>query len=254
MDTSLPSSLRSLLASGHLSKHSVESRPSLLVLRHSDRPVLPPRSAGGELFLTDAGKARARQLGACLHAVGITPGAVLMTTPMTRTAQTLLSICAGAGWHDRLESIQVSVRAFGIGTIFDRTFNMDDVMSQYTGSGGHQAAVCHAFNAVSSGRVQVPGVKPCDQAACAQLRFFKSLVDKQKQHPTEPKGLSILLAHDLNLAFLLAHYFNVKEFTPDTWPPFLDGVLIQSGVGEEEDKLRVIYGDKMIEVDMPNEA
>lgn len=255
MDTAtLPNSLRFLLSSGKLSKQSIQSRSSLLILRHSDRPAIPPNSiTGAHLNLTPNGHIKARQFGACLESRGILPGAVLMSSAMTRTAQTLLSICSGANWRDRMENIEINGPAAGPGLMFELGFSLDSLCGNEKLRGldpkqGRSDAF-NLFNCFLTDKIQFKGVKPFDQAAVCQLNFLKELLDRQKKQ-TEPIGLSILVAHDTNLLYLLAYCFGTKEFSVDTWPTFLDGVLLQSSA-DDENTIIVTYGEKSTEVKIP---
>jgi len=181
-----------------------------------------------------------------------------MSTPMTRTAQTLLSVMAGAGWTDRMEHIEISDLALGMGTLYEKDFHVDRIISGLAGGKGlglkglKGLEVCQLYSKFMATDKQIPGIKPFAEGACLQLAFLKTLLDRQKEQ-SAPIGLSILAAHDLNLANLIGHCFGLKEFTAETWPPFLDGVLLQISPEDSGDRVTITYGDKSVDIDVKKE-
>jgi len=240
----LPDSLRRLIVNGHLSKmvSDTESGPCLLFLRHSDRPQLPPNSAGAKVALTPNGFMRARQLGVCLKELGINSGAALICSPVTRNIQTLNEICSGADWTDHLQRIELSKAVAGLGTIYDANANVEEVVASF-----QQGSVHEVFNEVANGgEKRFHGIKSFEEGA----RGMSSLVVSVLERPThsEIRGLSIMVSHDLHVAVFLKKFFKFGEFTAETWPPFLDSILFQLAKRDGGNRLIAVYGDQKIEI------
>jgi hypothetical protein len=65
----------------------------------------------------------------------------------------------------------------------------------------------------------------------------------------ERHGLSIMVSHDLHLAYVLAKMFGVKNFSADDWPPFLDSILFQLIQRGDGTNLIAVYGNQVAEID-----
>ena len=70
---------------------------TLLLLRHAERPPIPPGTFGNDLEITPAGRREAEALGRAL-AQG-EPVAGVYSSPVLRCVQTAEAMAAGAGWR-----------------------------------------------------------------------------------------------------------------------------------------------------------
>jgi hypothetical protein len=245
----LPTSLRTLIQSGLLSKavSISDRRPCLLFCRHSDRPHLPPNSCGSDVHLTTSGVAKAQLLGSCLKELNIQPGLALMCSPIARNTDTIREILNGGGWHDHVQRVVTDRRILGPGTIYESDINVDDVVASYCGSGFGSYEI---FNEIVNGQAKrFYGVKLFDDGAKSIFELVKEVL-MQQVGKEQPARLSIMISHDMHVAYVLAKLFEIKKFDDLNWPPFLDGILFQLVENEtkpEEYTLNAVYGDKVIE-------
>jgi len=177
--------------------------PMALLLRHAERPALPPHAPGNEVALTQAGREASWRLGQVLgnQLLG------LSTSPVLRCQETAEALRAGAGTP--------------CGVVQDRmlgdpgVFVADPQQAWRSWVEGGAGTVAHAL---MTGRNVPPGFAEPAQAA-------RRLAAHMYERLPETHGVHVFVTHDTLLGPFIAQSLG-QVLTPETWPSFLHGALL----------------------------
>ncbi len=183
-----------------------------ILMRHGERPPLPPGEAGRDVALTDRGRCCAQELGRELGR----RLATIRTSAIRRCQQTAEAIIEGAGVDlaIRTEALLGEPGAFvADGPVAWNTFKQL----------GNQGLTEHLVNSDQA----LPGMVPPLQAV---RRLIALLTEPLEQ----TRGYHVFVTHDLVLAPFVGR---VLGLTRVPWPGFLHGALLW----REGDRVRLSY-------------
>ena len=178
-----------------------------LLMRHAERPPIPPGSFGNELPLTDAGKHAAldlgRRLGTSLRAT--------WSSPVLRCLQTTKAVSEGAGFAGD----PVLDRRLGDpGAMISDPSMVGDVFHVH-GSEGVVERLLHEAR-------PLPGFRAPGEGT--------ALVVESMVGSLPGRGGTLLVTHDSVLAIVVAVVFGDSAiFGPGRWPDFLEGLGMYEG-------------------------
>ncbi|HVK71196.1 MAG TPA: histidine phosphatase family protein [Polyangium sp.] len=184
--------------------HSLpDDRPVVLLLRHAERPAIPPGETGHALSLTERGARAAEALG---EALGQRIRR-LNTSPVPRCVETAAAIRRGAG------------------------ILVDIVPDRWLGDPGpyvHEPSLAFqnwldlgpegVIEALAHGRKDLPGMHDPDAAARRLLGHLESLLDDEA-------GLHVVVTHDIVLVATIARLW-AEPLDRTRWPGFLDAAAL----------------------------
>lgn len=210
-DTKLPPSL--LLALDEAPR----DRPVALLLRHAERPPIPPGEVGNDLPLTPVGVRHARALGEWLggRLVG------LRASPLPRCTQTAAALSEGAGVDLPIPEDRLLGDPGGYILDGQRAWETFGRMSLLE-IAAHLAA----------GRDDLPGFAAPRTAA-------RGLIEHLFEHASERAGVHAFVTHDLLVAVTAAMLLDLTP-TADDWPGYLEGALLW----REGPQLHLRYRDR----------
>lgn len=190
-----------------------DNRRFALLVRHAERPPIPPGSFGNELPLTGAGKRAAvdlgRRLGTSLRAT--------WSSPVLRCLQTTKAVSEGAG--------------FSGDPVLDRHLGDPGAMISDTSMVGDVFHV-HGSEGVVQRLLQnerpLPGFQSPGEGT--------TLVVESMAEALPSDGGALLVTHDSILAVVVAVIFGGGSvFVPGAWPDYLEGL----GMVEDRDGQQV---------------
>ncbi len=183
------------------------SRRFALLIRHAERPPIPPGSFGNELPLTEAGGLSARDLGGILG----TELRALWSSPVRRCLQTVEAVAEGAGYT---EEPVLDKRLGDPGAMISDPSMVGDVFHVH-GSEGVVERLLHEAR-------PLPGFRAPGEGT--------ALVVESMVGSLPGRGGTLLVTHDSVLAIVVAVVFGDSAiFGPGRWPDFLEGLGMYEG-------------------------
>lgn len=171
-----------------------------LLLRHAERPPIPPGSFGNDLPITDAGRQAAEALGARMG----NDLRRIVTSPVRRCLETARALAQGA---TSSVPIETDARLGAPGAWIE---DPAEAEAQF-----HRLGTRNAYDRLMAGE-PVPGLTSLDDGARILLDLLRP--------PPDATGLHCFISHDAVIAPLLAWQF--PELPPSSlWPDYLDGAL-----------------------------
>lgn len=214
---------------------SVGDVHAVLLIRHAERPALDASTGVGfDVPLTEEGKANSRKLGEFLNKSGLKCGK-LYSSPFVRCLETTQSIAEGAGWNP--EEIEIRFELLGYNTIYHevRTAGASIVRLSAMGS----------INTWLDGNIP-EGFFPLDEGTDKLWDYMKKVIPGEDT-VGEDGGhvyLSVLTAHDTILAPLIHKFFLKKHFDDESWPKFMESVLLV----KSDSDLKLYWRDSEVSV------
>lgn len=183
-------------------------RPVGLLLRHAERPPIPPGDSGHALPLTAEGRRHAKALGAAIAA----DLRRVHTSPLPRCRETAAAICDGA---------RVTVSPLDDRTLGDPGVFIADGVLAWTNwlDLGHASVMDHL---AWSDRI-LPGMVAPAQAAAGLLDHIVSAL-------ADAPGLHLFLTHDAILFPTVARRLPAAD-SHCWWPEFLEAASVWSDAG-----------------------
>jgi len=177
--------------------------PLALLLRHAERPPLPPHEPGNDVALTEEGREACRRLG---QALGDQLRG-LNTSPVLRCLETAEALRTGAGAscevvHDRM-----------LGDPGAFVVDPQQAWTSWLGWGANGVA-----RALMTGEKVPPGFADPGQATRALAAHLAS-------HLPSTPGVHVFVTHDTLLGPFVARGLG-RVLGAETWPGFLHGALL----------------------------
>ncbi|HLK99055.1 MAG TPA: histidine phosphatase family protein [Myxococcaceae bacterium] len=177
--------------------------PLALLLRHAERPPLPPHEPGTEVALTAAGREACQRLGQALghQLLG------LNTSPVPRCLETAEILRAGAGASCPV----VQDRMLGDPGVF--VVDPKQAWTSWLGWGADAIA-----RALMTGHEVPPGFAEPGQAT-------RALAAHLSRHLPAAPGVHVFVTHDTLLGPFVAQGLG-RVLNAELWPGFLHGALL----------------------------
>lgn len=206
----------------------VPGRHAVLLLRHAERGDITDGTVGVQVDLNEGGKATSKRLGEALRRFSLSPS-LLLASPFIRTINTLQLICEGAAWDE--EKIVPDFALLGYGTWCSDAKKAGQLIGQV----GPLNVVNRALKAnhrEGAHAEPVPeGFYSIEEGFARFLAFVKGKLQEVKKSGS---SLGLMVTHDTIIAPFYAVAFQLPELTEETWPVFLEPVLVyQDGEGED---------------------
>jgi len=194
-----------------------------VLIRHAERPPIPPNDPGNHLPLTDGGWQQAEELGRSLGAAIKS----LSTSPVRRCVETAEGIRRGAGFPLEI----MPDRMLG----HPGVLTADPELAWKTWcEWGHQ----RMYRELMEGLVPPPGM--ADPVHASQI-----LATHMLRRARNAPGLHVFVTHDLFIATLVARFFGTS-FDQTRWPPFLTGLALWPDGG----RARLVYHGRECWIDL----
>ena len=208
----------------------LEDKPTVMHIRHTERPVIDDISAGRAALSTPLGKEAAFELGTRLPSGW---NYRLFHTYYERTQETAERI------HDGITSRggeSEVVGDMGVKTILDQ-----EAYFRYQSGFSDTDHSAHDFmRRWTSGETPPHVILP-------SIEFAKDVADATMANLRSAEGrpFHVYVSHDVWVAALMHHWFGVQPH--EDWYTFLDGFIMQPG----EDGMTVYFRDKEMNVSYP---
>lgn len=182
----------------------------LLIVRHAERPIIPPDQVGNELSLTEDGVRATKQFASALEGNVVS----IHCSPILRCVQTARLIADEHGYsHSEIQHSHL---------LGDPGFFIDDGDLAWKNwlNRGSNAVNAHLL----SGTETWPGFHPFQQAVDNMLAHIRNALFDCRS------GLIVWVTHDTILATLASRILE-KSLTMDDWPNYLGHLDISVNEG-----------------------